>query len=91
MLYYFVIGLCLALLILVIYFSIKPISMGIDARRNLTNNDTENKNGDDFQYNEPYEQKETQISEEIVKLSNLKKEGLITEEEFKKAKDKILN
>ena len=35
MLNYLVIGICLALLIVVIYFSIKPISMGIEARRNL--------------------------------------------------------
>ena len=35
MLNYLVIGLCLALLIAVIYFSIKPISMGIEARREI--------------------------------------------------------
>ena len=75
MLNYLVIGLCLALLIAVIYFSIKPISMGIEARRNLkdttpedideiTNNfqeKLENENGD-----------KTYISEEIVRLNKLK-------------------
>ena len=35
MTYYLVIGLCIFLLLAVIYFSIKPISMGIEARRNL--------------------------------------------------------
>ena len=32
-----------------------------------------------------------QISDEIIKLSKLKNEGLITEEEFKKAKNKLIN
>ena len=66
---YLVIGICIFLLFAVIYFSIKPISMGIEARRNLkdtspedideiTNNfqeKLENENGD-----------KTYISEEIV-------------------------
>ena len=94
MLNYFVIGLCLALLIAVIYFSIKPISMGIEARRNLKDtipedieersnnyqNKIENENGD-----------KTYISDEIVKLNKLKSEGLLSEDEFKKAKEKLLN
>ena len=35
--------------------------------------------------------KKLQISDEIIKLSKLKNEGLITEEEFKKAKNKLMN
>ena len=94
MLYYLVIGLCLALLVAVIYFSIKPISMGIEARRNLkdtspedideiTNNfqeKLENENGD-----------KTYISEEIVRLNKLKNDGVLTEKEFEKAKEKLLS
>ena len=94
MLNYLVIGLCLALLIAVIYFSIKPISMGIEARRNLkdttpedideiTNNfqeKLENENGD-----------KTYISEEIVRLNKLKNDGVLTEKEFEKAKEKLLS
>ena len=94
MLNYLVIGPCLALLIAVIYFSIKPISMGIEARRNLKDtipedieersnnyqNKIENENGD-----------KTYISDEIVKLNKLKSEGLLSEDEFKKAKEKLLN
>ena len=94
MLNYLVIGLCLALLIAVIYFSIKPISMGIEARRNLKDtipedieersnnyqNKIENENGD-----------KTYISDEIVKLNKLKSEGLLSEDEFKKAKEKLLS
>ena len=89
-----VIGLCLALLIAVIYFSIKPISMGIEARRNLkdttpedideiSNNSQEkleNENGD-----------KTYISEEIVRLNKLRNDGVLTEKEFEKAKEKLLS
>ena len=89
-----VIGLCLALLIAVIYFSIKPISMGIEARRNLkdtsledideiSNNSQEkleNENGD-----------KTYISEEIVRLNKLRNDGVLTEQEFEKAKEKLLS
>ena len=89
-----VIGLCLALLISVIYFSIKPISMGIEARRNLkdtsledideiSNNSQEkleNENGD-----------KTYISEEIVRLNKLRNDGVLTEKEFEKAKEKLLS
>ena len=94
MLYYFVIGLCLALLVAVIYFSIKPISMGIEARRNLkditpedideiSNNPQDkvkNDNGD-----------KTYISEEIVRLNKLRNDGILTEKEFEKAKKKLLS
>ena len=94
MLGYFVIGICIFLLIAVIYVSAKPISMGIEARRNLKDtipedieersnnyqNKIENENGD-----------KTYISDEIVKLNKLKSEGLLSEDEFKKAKEKLLN
>ena len=51
MLSYLVIGTCIFLLIAVIYFSIKPISMGIEARRNI-NNSSEDEVQDD-QNNQP--------------------------------------
>ena len=35
---YIVIGICLVLLIAVVYISAKPISMGIEARRNIKDN-----------------------------------------------------
>ena len=43
MLYYSVIGLCIFLLLAVIYFSVKPISMGIEARRNIKDSSDEEK------------------------------------------------
>ena len=47
MMTYLVIGLCLFLLIVVVYISAKPISMAIEARRNIKDvydNNTENMN-----------------------------------------------
>ena len=93
MLSYLVIGLCIFLLFAVIYFSIKPISMGIEARRNIKNNvEGENFSGDiDDSEIENNNDKREQISDEIIKLSKLKNEGVITEDEFKKAKNKLIN
>ncbi len=93
MLSYLVIGLCIFLLFAVIFFSIKPISMGIEARRNIQNNvEGENFNGDiDVSEVENNNDKKVQISDEIIKLSKLKNEGVITEDEFKKAKNKLIN
>ncbi len=92
MLNYLVIGICIFLLFAVIYFSIKPISMGIEARRNINSssedelqNDQKDENFSDFNSN-----KKILISDEIIKLNKLKNEGLITQEEFEKAKNKLI-
>ena len=93
MMTYLVIGLCLFLLIIVIYISAKPISMGIEARRNIKDdpqdNSENNQNIPDYHDDENLN-KDT-ISSEILKLNELKNRGVLTEEEYKKAKDKILN
>tara|TARA_B100000575_G_scaffold258998_1_gene230955 strand:- start:838 stop:1119 length:282 start_codon:yes stop_codon:yes gene_type:complete len=93
MLNYLVIGLCVALLFAVIFFSIKPISMGIEARRNLKDDisDSDDKKDNDIETNQILNKNKIKISDEIVKLNNLKKEGLLSEEEFEKAKEKLLN
>ena len=86
MINFLVIGLCIFLLLAVIYFSIRPISMGIEARRNIK--DDLNNNQNDVMESQ-LENKN--ISDEIIKLNKLKNEGLLTEEEFEKAKEKLLN
>ena len=92
MMTYLVIGVCLFLLIIVVYISAKPISMGIEARRNIKDNikgdieNTENLiDNNDEQFNDE------SMSDEIMKLNELKNKGILTEDEYKKAKDKILN
>ena len=90
---YLVIGICIFLLLAVIYISAKPISMGIEARRNIKdkvdNNEDNNQNFSDY-YDE-VKKTENSISSEIEKLNDLKERGLLTQEEYEKAKDKILN
>ncbi len=88
---YLVIGTCLILLVIVIFIASKPISMGIEARRNIKNEYTEEQN-DEVVYDENFDKgREISISEEILKLDKLKKEGILTEEEYIKAKQKIIN
>ena len=89
---YLVVGICLFLLIIVIYISAKPIGMGIEARRNLKDN-TENDEYNTQNISESNEEvlKKQSLSSEIMKLNDLKNKGILTKEEYEKAKDKLLN
>ena len=90
MLSYLVIGICIFLLIAVIYISAKPISMGIEARRNIQD-DKIQENSEDKEDSVNYSGVDNfNISDEIIKLNRLKKEGVITEEEYQQAKKKLL-
>ena len=87
---YLVIGICVFLLITVIIIAAKPISMGIEARRNINN---KNKDEKEKENNDVYQTDESnyKISDEIEKLNQLRKVGAISDEEFKKAKKKLLD
>ena len=93
MMSYLVIGLCIFLLLTVIIISIKPISMGIEARRKINDKSEINDEHDQTisDYNDEYKISKTSISDEISKLSDLKNKGLLTEEEYEKAKTKLLD
>ena len=68
--------------------------MGINSRRNLNNDKNEDLEDVDGEPNNNIENKfddKKSISEEIIKLKKLYNDGFITEEEFKKAKNKILS
>ena len=82
----FVIGICLLLLVIVVFIAAKPISMGIEARRNL-NNKTDI---DEDQIHEA-ESENMNISDEIIKLKKLKDDGIISDDEYIKAKNKLLD
>ena len=85
---FIVIGVCLLLLIAVIYVSAKPISMGIEARRNINekNNSDKLENED-----EDIDENNINISSEIIRLNKLKNEGVLTEKEYEQAKRKLLD
>ena len=85
MIEYLVIGLCLLLLVLVVFISARPISMGIEARRNINHNNTSDNIENDQEIND------LNISDEIIKLNKLKDEGILTEEEYEKEKKKLLD
>ena len=92
MLTYIVIGICISLLLLVVYISAKPISMGIEARRNIKDSEKDGQLNDK-NLDEPNidDVSELKISDEISKLNDLKVKGILTEEEYNKAKKKLLD
>ena len=67
--------------------------MGIEARRNLNNkiSKSDDENDEEFEVKQNLDENRTQIADEILRLNKLKKDGLLTEEEFEKAKEKLLN
>tara|TARA_B100000886_G_scaffold340407_1_gene309766 strand:- start:855 stop:1118 length:264 start_codon:yes stop_codon:yes gene_type:complete len=87
MLSYVVIGVCILLLLAVVYISAKPIGMGIEARRNI-NRDSEDEK--DIEIINTVDDN-TSLSDELIKLNKLKNDGMLTEDEYKKAKQKILS
>ena len=93
MINYIVIGICIFLLIAVIYISAKPIGMGIEARRNIKdiNSDDEKNETNDIDKNDYEKTNNTNLSDEILRLQELKNDGVLTDEEYKKAKEKLLN
>ena len=89
MISYIVIGICIVLLLLVVYISAKPIGMGIEARRNINVNNS----NDDSHYDDEVSDKkdDNNLYDEILKLEELNKKGILTDEEYKKAKKKLLD
>ena len=88
MISYLVIGICIFLLIAVVYIASKPISMGIEARRNIK--DEKSNNDEDDEYNKIKNTDKINLLDEIVRLNDLREKGVINEEEYEKAKKKTL-
>tara|TARA_Y100001935_G_C17217062_1_gene463211 strand:+ start:233 stop:436 length:204 start_codon:yes stop_codon:yes gene_type:complete len=67
--------------------------MGIEARRNLNNKvlKSDDEISENIENSQNSEEKKLKISDEIVRLNDLRKEGVLTEEEFERAKKKLLN
>ena len=89
MINYIVIGICILLLILVIYISAKPISMGIEARRNINISNSNDDSHNDVEFSDKKD--DNNLSDEILKLEELNKKGILTDEEYEKAKKKLLD
>ena len=69
------------ILIFVSYLAIKAISRGIEARSEMKKNNNNIFNKKNNQDN---------LSSEILKLKKMYEDGVISDEEFKKAKEKLL-
>ena len=61
--------------------------MGIEARRNLNDENSQNEDVGTFNENS----KDLSLSDELMQLNKLKEDGVLTEEEYKKAKEKLLS
>ncbi len=77
------ISLSLIIILFVIYLGVSAVQKGLKSKQKL--NEEKEKFLDDDNLIE------SNISEELSKLNDLFQSGAITEDEFKKAKEKILN
>ena len=79
-------GLVIPIFAFVLYLGVNAIMKGTEAKNALKEQDNlkneENENSSDVKKN---------LSDELDKLNNLLKEGVLTQEEFEKAKKKLLD
>ena len=79
-------GLVIPIFVFVLYLGGNAIMKGMSAKNaNKENEDLENNENQNFSENNK------NLSEELDKLNNLLKDGVLTQEEFEKAKKKILD
>ena len=78
-------GLVLPIFAFVLYLGINAIMKGTEAKNALKKEEKLNNNE-----NENLPENKKNLSEELDKLNNLLKDGVLTQEEFEKAKNKIL-
>ena len=79
-------GLVIPIFAFVLYLGGNAIMKGMSAKNaNKKNENLENNE------NENFSEKNKNLSEELDKLNNLLKDGVLTQEEFEKAKKKLLD
>ena len=92
MLNYLVFGIAIIIFATVIIISGKAISRGIEAKQNLKDkSEDEKKIISDIEQNPNIPNSNSNLIDQINDLNKLKEQGVISDEEFKKAKEKILN
>jgi len=79
-------GLVIPIFAFVLYLGVSAIMKGSEAK-NALKEEANSKNDE----NESFLDNKKNLSEEIDKLNNLLKDGVLTQEEFEKAKKKILD
>jgi hypothetical protein len=91
MLNYLVFGIAIIIFATVIIISGKAISRGIEAKQNMKNKSEDKIAISDIEENGNISNPNSNLIDQINDLNKLKEQGIISDEEFKKAKDKILN
>ncbi len=92
MLNYLVFGIAIIIFATVIIISGKAISRGIEAKQNMKNKPEDEKIViSDAEENAKISNSNPNIVDQINDLNKLKEQGIISDEEFKKAKEKIFN
>ena len=66
------------ILLFVLYLAVKAITRGVEAKNDLNSEI------------ETHEDNSSNLSNEIIKIKKLHDDGVLNDEEYKKAKDKIL-
>jgi len=92
MLNYLVFGIAIIIFATVIIISGKAISRGIEAKQSMKDKSEDKKiDLNDIEENINNSSSNSNLIDQINDLNKLKEQGIISEEEFKKAKEKILN
>ena len=92
MLNYLVFGIAIIIFATVIIISGKAISRGIEAKQNMKDKlEDEKISKSDTEENAITSNSNPNLIDQINDLNKLNEQGIISDEEFKKAKEKILN
>ena len=92
MLNYLVFGIAIIIFAIVLIISGKAISRGIEAKQNMKHKSEDEKIAvSDIEENANITNSNPNLVDQINDLNKLKEQGIISDEEFKKAKEKILN
>ena len=92
MLNYLVFGIAIIIFATVIIISGKAISRGIEAKQNMKHKSEDEKIAiSDTEENANILNSHPNLIDQINDLNKLKEQGIISDDEFKKAKEKILN
>ena len=82
-------GLVIPILAFVLYLGGTAIMKGFEAKKNNKSKEDFENQDQDIEQNLP--EKNDKLTDELNKLNQLLKDGVLTEEEFQKAKKKILD
>ena len=92
MLNYLVFGIAIIIFAIVLIISGKAISRGIEAKQNMKPKSEDEKiDVSETKENANITNSNPNLADQINDLNKLKEKGIISNEEFKKAKEKILN